>query len=169
MATEYLTRIAFLDGQVLHDYHLNLLQRNTAEAIKAKTTQERYDMYLNLSPYNYYFADALTTDQYRSNLSSAVRNTLTMAIEADEWISVMHELPEAASEIYLLSSYEENIPQNARVYFSYRTTTNGAWVDMPVDKAIVLSGTTRYLQLKIRCAYMGSTRPSVYDYALMFK
>lgn len=169
MATEYLTRIAFLDGQVLHDYHLNLLQRNTGEAIKAKTTQERYDMYLNLSPYNGYFADAFTTDQYRSSLSSAVRNTLTMAIEADEWISVMHELPEAATEIYLLAAYEENIPQNATVYFSYRTTTNGAWIDAPIDRAIPLATASRYVQIKIRCAYLGSVRPSVYDYALMFK
>lgn len=167
--TESLERIAFIDGQNLHDYHLNQMQGNIAEAIKRRATQERYDQYLLLSPYSVYFGEDFTTDEYRSSTSTAVRNKLTMMVEADAWISVMHELPEQAEEIYIVSKYWEDKANGATVQFSYRTTTNGAWIPIPVDTGVLLSSKSRYVQVKVQCNYAGQVRPAVADYALMYK
>lgn len=166
---ESMERIAFIDGQDLHDYHLNNLQKNVAEGIKRKATIERYDQYLLLSPYYVYFAEDFTSDEYRSAASTAVRNTLTMMVEADAWISVMHELPDLAEEIYIVSKYWEDKANGANVEFSYRTTTNGAWVPIPVDTGVVLPTKSRYVQIKVQCNYAGQVRPAVVDYALMYK
>lgn len=167
--TESMERIAFIDGQKLHDYHLNQMQKNVAEGIKRKATIERYDQYLLLSPYSVYFAEDFTSDDYRSNGSTAVRNQLTMTVEADAWISVMHELPDQAEEIYIVSKYWEDVTNGATVQFSYRTTTNGAWIPMPVDTGVLLTSKSRYVQVKVQCNYAGQVRPIVADYALMYK
>lgn len=167
--TESMERIAFIDGQPLHDYHLNQLQRNVAEGIKRKATIERYDQYLLLSPYSVYFAEDFTSDKYRSSASNAVRNTLTMSIEADNWISVMHELPDQAEEIYIVSKFWEDRANGATVEFAYRTTTNGAWIPMPVDTGILLTNKSRYIQVRVSCKYTGQVRPVVTDYALMYQ
>lgn len=167
--TESMERIAFIDGQNLHDYHLNQMQGNIAEGIKRKTTVERYDQYLLLSPYSVYFAEDFTSDDYRSSASSAIRNKLTMMVEADAWVSVMLELPEQAEEIYIVSKFWEDQANGATVQFSYRTTTNGAWIAMPVDTGILLSTKSRYVQIKVQCNYAGQVRPAVADYALMYK
>lgn len=166
---ESMEQIAFIDGQPLHDYHLNQLQTNVAEGIKRKSTIERYDQYLLLSPYGYYFGEDFTTDRYRSSTSTAIRNKLTMAIEADTWVSVMHELPEQAEEIYIVSKFWEDRANGATVDFAYRTTTNGAWIPMPVDTGVLLTAKSRYVQIRVRCNYTGQVRPVVTDYALMFK
>lgn len=166
---ESMERIAFIDGQNLHDYHLNEMQSNIAEGLKRKMTLERYDTYLLLSPYSVYFAEDFTTDEFRNTASSAIRNKLTMAIEADTWISVMHELPEQAEEIYLVSKYWESRANGATVAFSYRTTTNGSWVPFPVDTGILLATKSRYIQIRVQCGYTDQVRPAVVDYALMYK
>ena len=166
---ESMERIAFIDGQVLQDFHLNEIQSNVAEGIKRKATTERYDMYLLLSPYSTYFVEDFTGDAYRSNQSTAVRNKLTMAIEADTWVSAMLELPDLAEEIYLVSKYWENKAAGATVSFAYRTTTNGAWVPMNVDTGVLLPTKSRYVQIRVQCGYTGQVRPAVVDYALMYK
>lgn len=167
--SESMQRIAFIDGQPLHDYHLNQLQSNVAEGIKRKSTIERYDQYLLLSPYSVYFAEDFTTDTYRSSSSTAVRNKLTMSIEADNWVSVMHELPDLAEEIYIVSKFWEDRTNGATVEFAYRTTTNGAWIPMPVDTGVLLTSKSRYIQIRVSCNYTGQVRPVVTDYALMYQ
>src|SRR5690606_33184567 len=80
--TDYMKRIAFLDGQVLHDFHLNRMQKNIAEAIKLKTTRERYDMYLLVSPYQMYFHDALVSEDFRHSASTATLNNLSFSFSS---------------------------------------------------------------------------------------
>lgn len=164
----HMERISFLDGQILHDFHLNNMQRNIAEALKAKTTKERYDMLLLVSPYNFYFAEPFINTKYRHSDSTAELDNIRFAIFQDTWISTLLELPEATDEFYLYSEYEDNPAQESYVDFYYRTGEGNSWIPIEVDKPIYMPS-TRYFQLRIDCRYMGTTRPLVTDYAVMFK
>lgn len=170
MATpNYMKRITFLDGQVLHDFHLNIMQKNIAEALKLKTTQERYDMYMLVSPYNYYYCEAFIDNSMRHSSSTAVLNTLTFTINADQWITPLLELPQNTQEIYLLGNYEDYPDQNCEVDFYYRTSEASNWVKVAVDTPIYLPVPSRYIQVKVDCRYSGTIRPTMYDFALMVK
>jgi len=168
-ATNYMKRIAFLDGQVLHDFHLNTMQANISEAIKLKTTQERYDMLLLVSPYKYYFSEAFTDDSFRDPSSTAERSTLTFSINSDSWITPLLELPAATDELYILSNVEEDPEYGSFVKFYYRHNTSGAWTEVQTDKAIYLATPSKFVQLRVQCVYTGTVRPVCYDFALMWK
>lgn len=168
--TDYMKRIAFLDGQVLHDFHLNMMQKNIAEAIKLKTTQERYDFYLLVSPYNMYFVESFVNNAERSNESTAQLNTLSFSINSGAWVSNLLTLPEVTDEIYLLSNFKDNPSLGATVQFYYRTTIDSEWIPAKIDTSIYLENTSsKYFQIKIECLYTGTVRPEVYDYALLWK
>ncbi len=170
MATpNYMKRIAFLDGQVLHDFHLNNLQKNVAEAIKLKTMYERYDMLLLCSPYKFYFAEPFVDEAYKDPTSTAALDTLSNSIKADSWISVLHELPAATDEIYLLSNAEIDAANGATVDYYYRTNTGSAWRKFSTDTATYFTTNSKFIQIRIDCKYTGTVRPAVYDYCLMWK
>jgi hypothetical protein len=170
MATpNYMKRITFLDGQVLHDFHLNIMQKNISEAIKLKTTQERYDMLMLVSPYNYYYSESFIDNSKRHSSSTAVLNTLTFTINADQWITNLFELPENTEEIYLLGNFEDYPNQNCFVDFHYRTNDSGSWIKVSVDSPIYLPAPSKFLQIKIDCRYTGTIRPTVYDFAVLVK
>jgi hypothetical protein len=170
MATgNYMKRIAFLDGQVLHDFHLNTMQANIAQAIKLKTMYERYDLLLLVSPYKMYFAEGFIDTKYRDPSSTAVLNTLTYSINADSWITPLLELPAPTTEICILGNYEEDPDHGATVQFSYRTSTGAPWTKANPDLPIYLALPTKFIQLKVDCLYTGTTRPIVYDFCLQWK
>ena len=162
-------RITFLDGQILHDFHLNIMQKNIAEAIKVKTTLERYDMLLLVSPYNYYFAELFIDESNKHSDSTAQLNTLTFSINSDEWITKLLELPAATDEICIQASYEDFPEQKSFVHFYYRTSEINSWEKIDVDKPIYLISPTKYLQIKVHCVYDGTIRPTVYDFAVLLK
>ncbi|QHW35670.1 hypothetical protein GZH47_32755 (plasmid) [Paenibacillus rhizovicinus] len=170
MATpNYMKRIAFLDGQVLHDFHLNTMQANISEAIKLKTTLERYDMLLLVSPYKYYFCEGFTDDSNRDPSSNAVRSTLSFSINQDSWITPLLELPATTDELYIQSNMEEDPDFGSTVKFFYRHSTSGSWNEVKADKPIYLTTASKFVQLKVQCLYTGTTRPTVYDFCLMWK
>ncbi|GAK42038.1 hypothetical protein TCA2_4530 [Paenibacillus sp. TCA20] len=170
MATpNYMKRIAFLDGQVLHDFHLNTMQKNISEAIKLKTMYERYDMLLLCSPYKLYFAEPFVDEVYKDPSSTAILDTLTNSIKADSWISVLHELPATTDELYLLANQEVDVANGASVDYYYRVNTSSPWQKMTTDVAVYLSTPTKFVQIRIDCKYTGTVRPAVYDYCLMWK
>jgi hypothetical protein len=170
MATpNYMKRIAFLDGQVLHDFHLNTMQKNIAEAIKLKTMYERYDMLLLCSPYKFYFAEPFVDESYKDPSSTAVLDTLSFSIKSDSWISKLLELPATTDEIYLLANKEDDKTNGATVEFFYRTNTSGPWTSISTDTAIYLPSPSKFIQVKVDCKYTGTVRPVVYDYCLMWK
>ncbi len=168
-SAHFMKRIAFLDGQVLHDFHLNSMQKNIAEAIKLNTMYERYDILLLCSPYRFFFAEPFVDESFRDPSSTAVLDTLSNSIKADIWISTLIELPATTSEIYLLSDSEIDISNGASVDYYYRANTSAAWIKMPTDTAVYLNTPTKFIQIKIDCKYAGTVRPAVYDYSLMWK
>ncbi len=167
--TDYMKRIAFLDGQVLHDFHLNRMQKNIAEAIKLKTTRERYDMYLLVSPYNMYFHDPLVSNDYRHPDSTSVLNNLSFSISSGSWESTLLHLPAPTNEICVVSNFEDYPEKGATVHFYYRTAIGNSWIPISPDKPEYLLSPARYIQVKVECMYTGTVRPTVYDYALLWK
>jgi hypothetical protein len=167
-APKYMERISFLDGQILHDFHLNNMQKNISEAIKTRSVKERYDMLMLVSPYNFYHAESFINSKNRNSLSTARINSLTFSINQDQWITNIMELPEATSEFYLLSEYEDNESESSYVDFYYRTGEANSWIKIKVDTPVYMPS-TRYFQLRVDCRYAGTTRPEVYDYAILFK
>lgn len=168
-ATDYMKRIAFLDGQVLHDFHLNIMQKNIAEAIKLKTTRERYDFYLLVSPYNMYFHEPFVDSVDRDPASTATLNTLQYSISQGSWESSLIELPATTNEINLVSNFEDYPSQGANVNFYYRTAKDNQWIPITPDQPVYLGVPKKYFQIKVECLYSGTIRPQVYDYALMWK
>jgi hypothetical protein len=168
-ATDYMKRIAFLDGQVLHDFHLNIMQKNIAESIKLKTTRERYDFYLLVSPYSMYFHEPFVDNTDRDSASTATLNTLNFSISQGSWESSLLELPITTSEINLVSNFEDYPSQGAHVNFYYRTAKDNQWIPITPDQPVYLSVPKKYFQVKTECLYTGTIRPAVYDYALMWK
>lgn len=170
MATpNYMKRIAFLDGQVLHDFHLNSMQANIAEAIKLKTMYERYDMLLLVSPYKYYFAEPFVETKYRDPSSTAILNPLSYTINADSWITPLLELPAMTDEICLLANYEDDLANGSTVKFYYRTSTSSPWTEAKIDFPIYLTSPSKFLQVKADCNYSGTVRPVIYDFAVQWK
>jgi hypothetical protein len=165
----YMDRIAFLDGQVLHDYHLNIMQKNMAEAIKTRIVQERYDMLMLVSPYNYYFSESFVNDDQRDPSSTAILNTQSFCITSDSWITRFLQLPTATSEICLMSDYEDNVKEEAFVSFYYRTAGDAPWIKVIIDQEITLPTPSDKIQIKIECQYKTTVSPIVYDFALMSK
>ena len=161
----YLKRIAFLDGQVLHDFHLNIMQRNIAEAIKQKVTQERYDILLMTSNFEYYFCEPLIDESNRDPSSDALLNNLTFTIHEGSWITSMLELPEVTDEFYIYANFEDYPDSDAKLKFFYRTATTNTWREVNVDTAIPLE--TKYLQVKAELLYTGTVRPTLHDFAVM--
>lgn len=168
-STDFMKRIAFLDGQVLHDFHLNIMQKNIAEAIKLKTTRERYDFYLLVSPYNMYFHEPFVDNTDRNSASTAVLNGLTFSINSGSWESSLLELPATTSEICLVSNFEDYPNQGATVNFYYRTAIGNQWIPITPDMPVNLALPKRYFQIKCECLYTGTVRPAVYDFALLWK
>jgi hypothetical protein len=170
MATgNYMKRISFLDGQVLHDFHLNTMQSNISQAIKLKTMYERYDMLLMVSPYQMYFAEPFIDTSRRDPSSTAVLNPLSYSINADSWITTLLELPAPTSEIYLYGNIEEDPANDAKVQFNYRTGSAGPWIPCNLDEPIYLPAPTKFLQIKVDCLYKGTVRPVVYDFCVQWK
>lgn len=166
----YVKRIAFLDGQVLHDFHLNYMQRNFAEALKRKTTQERYDIYLMVSPYNLYFMESFVDQVYRDAiLSTDAWNSLEFSNASGSWVSTLLELPDATNEINLVANYEDYPEQGATVEFFYRHSPEEQWQPILPDEPVYLSVPKKYMQIKVECNYTGTIRPRIFDYALLWK
>ena len=163
----YLKRIAFLDGQILHDFHLNIMQRNIAESIKQKVTQERYDILLMTSNYDYFFCEPLIDTSNRDSSSDADLNNLTFTVHEGSWITSMLELPEVTDEIYIYANFEDFPDRNAKVKFFYRTAVTNAWREVNVDTAIPVAGGAKYIQLKSELTYTGTVRPTLHDFALL--
>lgn len=168
-ATDYMKRIAFLDGQVLHDFHLNRMQKNVSEAIKLQTTRSKYDFYLMVSPYNMYFLEPFVNRSFRHEDSTSTLNELTFSISQGSWESTLLTLPETTDEISLVANFEDYPAQGAHVHFYYRTALNNAWTPLVPDDPTYLSAPSKYFQIKVECSYSGTVRPTVYDYALMWK
>lgn len=170
-ASYYMKMIHFLNGQDLEDFHLNSMQMNFAKALKAKTTQDRYDTYLLVSPYNYYFYEAFvgTTNRDTTSTSEANINQLEFMIESGNWITKMLILPKKTDEIMLVGTIEENRIEGANVDFFYRTSTESDWIPIGVDNAITLPTQSEYIQLKVSCSYSGIVRPKLHDFALLVK
>lgn len=167
--TDYMKRIAFLDGQVLHDFHLNMMQKNIAEAIKLKTTRERYDLYLLVSPYAMYFNEPFVDTTDRDVNSTAELNNLSFSINSGSWESTLLELPAVTSEICLVSNFEDYPSQGATVNFYYRTAIDNQWIPITPDQPVYLGVPKKYFQIKVECLYTGTIRPTVYDYTLLWK
>ncbi|MBR2246172.1 hypothetical protein [Oceanobacillus profundus] len=167
-APKHMERISFLDGQILHDFHLNNMQRNIAESVKVNATKERYDILMLVSPYNFYFAEPFVNTKYRHQSSTANLNTLTFSINQDQWITPVMELPESTNEMYLYAEYVDNPEDKSFVDFYYRTGEGNNWIKVDVDTPIYMPA-TKYIQLRIDCKYEGTTRPTIYDFAAMFK
>jgi hypothetical protein len=169
-STDYMKRIAFLDGQVLHDFHLNLMQKNVAEAIKLQTTVSKYDFYLMVSSYNMYFVESFVD---KSNCDTAATtaqlNTLSFSISSGSWESNLLTLPDLTEEICLVSNFEDNIAQGAYVKFYYRTAKGNTWIPITPDMPTYLPVQKRDFQIKAECTYTGVIRPAVYDFALLWK
>lgn len=168
MATpNFMKRISFLDGQILHDFHLNIMQKNIAEAIKEKVTKERYDMLLMTSDYEYYFCDPLINETYKHPDSTAALNVLTFTLYEGSWISPVLTLPEITDEIYIYANYEDYPADGALVKFYYRVAEANPWQEVAVDTPIPIAGGTKYVQIMMDIQYTGTTRPTVYDYCVM--
>lgn len=167
--TDFMKRIAFLDGQVLHDFHLNIMQKNIAESIKLKTTRERYDLLLLVSPYQMVFMEPFVDTTDRDPNSTAVLNGTSLSINAGSWESVLLELPKATDEIFLVSNFEDYPAHGAHVNFYYRTTRESEWIPIKPGMPTYLATARRYFQVKVECFYSGTVRPIVYDYALLWK
>ncbi len=167
-SSNYIKRISFLDGQILQDFHLNTMQRNIAEAFKSMTVMERYDMLMLVSPYNYYFSEAFINNTYRDDDSTSNIDTLRFVIEEGSWETKVLELPEQTDEFYLLSRYDDDKEQQNFVKFYYRTNKGNDWIEIVIDEPVYIP-TTKYFQLKVDCRYEGAIKPSVYDFALLFK
>ena len=168
-SADFMKRIAFLNGQVLHDFHLNSMQKNIAEAIKLKTTRERYDFYLLVSPYRMVFMEPLVDTTDRHPNSTATLNTTSFSISGGSWETNLLTLPSTTDEIYLLSSFEDFPDQGAHVNFYYRTAVDSEWIPIDVNTPTFMPTARRYFQVKVDCFYTGTIRPVVYDFALMWK
>lgn len=167
--TDYVKRIAFLNGQVLEDFHLNTMQRNFAEAMKLKTTRERYDMYLLVSPYNYYFVEPFVNSEDRHVTSTANLDQLSYSVNSGAWISNVLELPAITDEVSIVANFEDFPDDGATVNFFYRTAESNAWNPMPVDAPQYLTAPTKYIQVKAECLYTGVIRPQLFDFAVLVK
>ena len=166
-APNFMRRISFLDGQILHDFHLNIMQRNIAESIKEKVVKERYDMLLMTSNYDYYFCDPLVNETFKDPSSSAKLNFLTFSAHEGNWISPLLKLPEVTDEIYVYASFEDFPLSNAFIDFHYRISKESPWIQIRPDEAIPVGvNGTQYVQLMIQCRYSGNIRPTLYDYAI---
>lgn len=170
-AAQFMKIIHFMNGQQLEDFHLNNMQMNFAKALKAKTTQDRYDTYLLISPYHYYFYESFVDEQNRDTTSTAKANlnNLEFYIESGDWVTKMMTLPEQIEEIMFVGAVEENRTAGAYVEFYYRTSTEGDWIGVPTDTAIPLTRKIEYIQIMARCYYNGTVRPRLNDFALLIK
>ena len=170
-AAQFMKIIHFMNGQELEDFHLNNMQMNFAQALKAKTTQDRYDTYLLVSPYNYYFYESFVDKSNRdaNSTSGANLNELEFYIETGDWMTKMMTLPKKTDEIMFVGSIEEDRANGAYVEFHYRTSTQGDWILANTDTAIYLSASTEYMQVMARCYYTGTIRPRLNDFALLIK
>jgi hypothetical protein len=167
--TDYMKRIAFLDGQVLHDFHLNIMQKNIAEAIKLKTTRDRYDFYLLVSPYNTYYHEPFVNTTDQDPESTAVLNNLTFSVNSGTWVTTLLELPAVTDEICLVSNFEDFPSQGATVNFYYRAAVSDQWIPILPDQPEYLGVSKKYFQIKVECIYTGTVRPTVFDFALLWK
>lgn len=167
--TYYLERIAFLDGQVLHDFHLNSMQRNIAEAMKRQMTTERYDMRLLVSPYQYYFMEPFIDNKKSDPSTTAQINNLTFSINSGQWVTPLLQLPSPTDEFMILATIEDYPEYNAIVKFHYRLSEIGQWQEVKIDQPVYLSTPTRYLQIKAECLYETTVRPVLYDFAVLWK
>ena len=167
--TDYMKRISFLDGQVLHDFHLNRMQKNVAEAIKLQIICSKYDFYLMVSPYNMYFMEPFVNNGNRHENSTAVLNELTFSINSGTWISKMLQLPNTTNEINIVANYEDYPNDGAHVLFYYRTSEENTWTAIEPDQPVYLTVPSQFIQIKVECIYTGVIRPNVYDYCLMWK
>lgn len=170
-AARFMKIIHFMNGQELEDFHLNSMQNNFAKALKAKTTQDKYDTYLLISPYNYYFYESFADEQNKSAESTSKLNVneLEFYIESGDWITKMMTLPQQTDEIMFVGSVEENRAEGAYVEFYYRTSTEGDWTIAATDTAITLPNKIEYIQVMARCYYVGTIRPRLNDFALLVK
>ncbi|PVC75063.1 hypothetical protein C2I27_04025 [Priestia megaterium] len=167
--SDYMKRIAFLDGQVLHDFHINLLQKNVAEAIKLQTTRSKYDFYMLVSPYKMYFMEPFVNEDEKDANSTAVLNQLAFSINAGSWESTLLELPQVTEEICLVANFEDYVTKGAFVKFFYRTGKDNDWIPLQPDIPTYLAVPKKYIQIKAECTYTGTMRPALYDFALMWK
>lgn len=167
--SDYVKRIAFLDGQVLHDFHLNLMQKNIAESMKLQTSRSKYDFYLLISPYKMYFMETFISDQDRDPNSTAMLNQLSFSISDGSWETTLLEFPELMEEMSLVLSYEDYPEQGAYINFYYRTAKENAWIPFLPDEANYFTEPSKHMQLKLECITTESIRPVVYDFALLLK
>lgn len=167
--SDYVKRIAFLDGQVLHDFHLNIMQKNIAESIKLQTTRSKYDFYLLVSPYKMYFMEAFINDVDRDPNSTALLNQLSFSISDGSWETHLMELPESTDEISLVLNYEDYPDQGAYAHFYYRTSKEENWIPFSDDGLAYLTAPSDKIQIKLECITTESIRPVIYDFALLWK
>lgn len=164
----YISRISFLDGQILQDFHLNSMQKNIAESFKVMTVKERYDMKMLVSPYDYYFSETFTKNTNRSSSSTATIDQMRFLINQGFWVTRMLELPVRTKEVYLLSEYQDDPAKGSEVKFYYRAREENAWIQIEIDEPIHIPE-TKHIQIKVECNYTGVVRPEVYDFALYVK
>lgn len=162
-------RIGFIDGQILSANHLALLQENIGSALKLQSTQDKYDMLILVSPYEFYIAEPFLSDDRRDSSSTAMRDKMAYTINDGIWVTPFYELPERANSFAVFSTYYDNHQNGSSVKFYYRTVEEGDWEEMVPDYEVKLAASTSSIQIKIECSYMISERPEVKDFAVFFK
>lgn len=167
----YVQRILFVNGQILHHYHLNVMQEQLSFALKEKTIRERYDTMLLFSPYKFVLFDALIDDRYKDPQSTAERNEYNFTFSNGFWLSKPFYFPADAlvRSFMVMAGINENQDVGATVSISYRTTSNGLFVSPNSYGVVELNNPTNFLQLKITCNTTGIAQPSVHDYAVLWK
>lgn len=165
----FIKQIAFINGQVLEDYHLHMMQTNFSDALKHKSVRDRYDTLLLVSPYNYYFMESFIDNADRHSSSTAVRDALSYCVRQGDWITPFLQLPSGAEEICMYASFEDNQALSANVKFYIRTVEEGFWQEARVDYPVKLPKNTRNIQIKAVCSYFGTVRPELYDFAMFVK
>lgn len=162
-------RIGFVDRQILSANHLALLQENIGSALKLQSTQDKYDMLILVSPYEFYIAEPFLSDAGRDSSSTAERDKMAYIINDGIWVTRFYELPERATSFALFSTYYDNPENGSEVKFYYRTVEEGDWEELVPDYEVKLAASTSSIQVKVECSYTMSERLEVKDFAVFFK
>ena len=165
----FVKTISFLDGQILEGRHLNLIQKNFAEGIKRRGVEYKYDTYILVSPYKYYFYEPFVDTKNRHKDSTSTIDQVRFVISSGEWITPMLTLPEPTKEVYLTASSDYNIQRGSLVEVFYRTLDAPDWKKFNADEPLYFTSQIENIQVKLKLSYTGSERPDVADFALFIR
>lgn len=167
----YIKKIIFANGQILQDFHLNILQDNVSKALKIKTTRERYDLMLMLSKYQMYFSEDFTSTTFRDSSSTAIISDYNYAVSSGNWITAPLFVPpdQKINEFLVLANLEEYNSVGSIVNLYYRTSTSEAFQLIARDFPVFFSSPKAMIQIKFEMIYTSTVRPSIFDFAVLWK